>query len=365
MKGNWTIRQLCAAVGCVCAAVVMTVSCTGLIFDDRAGCEHGIQMNFRYDYNLQRADMLAEHVGEATVYVFDGQGKFISSQIFDFRQDSTVQAGFPEGSVVLELPAGSYRLVVLAHQDTWQDDPAAPGAQFLRTPMTEGDDISSLAVELECAGTRAGGSSLSVNHEGQPLDTVWHAMTEAPVTVGEDGYTDADISLVRNTKRITVTLRDLDSPEDTRVEDYEFEITDRNRRLLYDNSVDDTDTLLYTPFALWNTTDRGSGTGTDNGATAHADFMTSRIVYYDDPADDARLTVREKSTGRTIIDVDLPGLLSSLANYDELSQYSPQEFLDRGYDYSLSFFISGGDWAWVNVGIGVLGWSKRIQNVAL
>ena len=77
------------------------------------------------------------------------------------------------------------------------------------------------------------------------------------------------------------------------------------------------------------------------------------------------LTVREKSTGRTIIDVDLPGLLSSLANYDELSQYSPQEFLDRGYDYSLSFFISGGDWAWVNVGIGVLGWSKRIQNVAL
>ena len=91
--------------------------------------------------------------------------------------------------------------------------------------------------------------------------------------------------------------------------------------------------------------------------------MTSRIIYHDDPADDARLRVVERAGGRTVIDVNLPDLLSSMASYDELHRYSPQEFLDRGYDYRLLFYLVDGDWSYATLTIGVLGWTKRIQNL--
>ena len=89
--------------------------------------------------------------------------------------------------------------------------------------------------------------------------------------------------------------------------------------------------------------------------------MTSRLIYHDDPADDGVLTITNKTTGMNVVNVNLPDLLSRLANYDDLHRYEPQEFLDRGYDYQLEFFIKGDKLAYVNISISVLGWSKRIQ----
>ena len=75
--------------------------------------------------------------------------------------------------------------------------------------------------------------------------------------------------------------------------------------------------------------------------------------------------MKNKNTGKKVIEVNLPDLLTRLSSYDETKRYTKQEFLDRGYDYDLTFFLSGGSWAYANVSIGVLGWSKRIQNVEL
>lgn len=355
MKTDWTILQLCAVAGCAMAALFMTASCKSLIFDDRSGCGHGVQMNFRYDYNLQRADMFDEHVGEVTVYVFDGQGRYVSTQIVDC--DSSPEAA--DGTFVLDLPEGSYHLIALAQQDSYDGDASAPGAQFVRSEPGEGNYMTYVRVDLEAQDTDYYGGPKPIVHDGLPLDTVWHAWTPQPVTVGQVGYTEVDLSLVRNTKYISVSVRDLDG--ESRAADYDFTITDHNRYLLYDNSVDETDELLYTPFHTWDTEDRGSSEG--SGVTAHAEFMTSRIIYHDDPADDARLRVVERAGGRTVIDVNLPDLLSSMASYDELHRYSPQEFLDRGYDYRLSFYLVDGDWSYATLTIGVLGWTKRIQNL--
>ena len=39
----------------------------------------GIFVCFKYDYNLQRADMFRDHVGGVTLYVFDSDGNYIRS----------------------------------------------------------------------------------------------------------------------------------------------------------------------------------------------------------------------------------------------------------------------------------------------
>ena len=53
------------------------ISSCGYIHDDIEPCPTGIDLVFRYDYNLQRADMFSDHVGSVTVYLFDEEGKFL------------------------------------------------------------------------------------------------------------------------------------------------------------------------------------------------------------------------------------------------------------------------------------------------
>ena len=62
-----------------------------------------------------------------------------------------------------------------------------------------------------------------------------------------------------------------------------------------------------------------------------------------------------------VIRVNLPDMLCRLRKYADIYRYSPQEFLDRGYDYQMDFFLKGGELAYVNIGISVLNWSVRVQ----
>lgn len=113
-------------------------------------------------------------------------------------------------------------------------------------------------------------------------------------------------SLVRDTKKINVALRDLDSPQDMDVNDYTMTIEDHNARILWDNSLDESRKLIYTPHATWNTVDED-----EQGKIAHADFMTSRILKHEDYNLDGRLLIKSKETGNTVVNVDLPGPLES------------------------------------------------------
>ena len=42
--------------------------------------------------------------------------------------------------------------------------------------------------------------------------------------------------------------------------------------------------------------------------------------------------------------------------------YPPQEYLDREHDYHLDFLLKGDSWAYCDIVINVLSWSKRVQN---
>ena len=172
---------------------------------------------------------------------------------------------------------------------------------------------------------------------------------------------------MRDTKKINVTLRELDNPATMDVANYDMAIIDHNATLRWDNSVDESQAVVYTPHARWNTYDRTGATDANNdpvggiGRMAHADFMTSRIIIHDNPADDGVLTIKNRTTGMEVVRVNLPDILSRLRNAEEIHRYSAQEFLDRGYDYQLDFYIKGDRLAYVNISISILGWSKRIQ----
>ena len=67
-------RWLCCMV---LAALAMT-SCD-MMEQDLSDCPYGLYVTFKYDYNLQRADMFNDHVGSVKLYVFDEQNKLVKT----------------------------------------------------------------------------------------------------------------------------------------------------------------------------------------------------------------------------------------------------------------------------------------------
>lgn len=347
-------------------AVVWTVSVftsCSLMKDDRDDCPMGLYLKFKYDYNLERADMFKDHVGAVDVFVFDENGKYVTTRS-EMNAGTYRPLADPSYLMPMNLSPGKYRFIVLAGQVPYKEQLESGRAHFVRSDFQTGDDMSALNVRLE---TKNDHGLVVVDHHGLPLDTLWHGIVTEPIEVFAEKPTYHTIPLMRDTKKINVTLRELDDPTQMDIADYDLKITDRNTHLLFDNSLDESQQVVYTPHAVWNTDDRTPATDANGdpvegvGKIAHADFMTSRILYHEHAAEDGILSVVNRKTGMEVIRVNLPDLLSRLRTSEDIYRYSEQEFLDRGYDFQLDFFLKGDRLAYVNISIGILGWSKRIQ----
>lgn len=354
----------------------MAASCSVIHDDDLPACDQGIDLYFKYDYNLERANMFPDHVGGVSVYLYDQSGNFIRK--YTEAKTASLNPFKADGyHMHLELPEGQYQYIVLAHQKDYASTLATAGAKQRTAEPSEGDPMTDLSVALDYEATADTAGRHAVPHNSLPLDTLWHGMSLQPLTVEFEKVTRDTCSLTRDTKQINVTLRDIQLPSDVDVNNFDFRIYDRNSRILYNNDVDESTSLLYTPYNTWNTEDRTTAASrdfeaasqrsetesptTEVGRMAHADFMTSRLLWHDSMDDDAILSVTNKTTGREIIRVNLADMLSRLRTSADIYRYSRQEFLDRGYDYKLTFFLQGDRWAYVYVEISVLSWAKRIQ----
>lgn len=266
------------------AACAMTTSCS-MMQDDLDDCPTGLYLSFKYDYNLQRADMFNDHVGAVTVYVFDEEGRYVTKQ-----EEANVPGHAPLSSPLytmrMNLAPGKYKFLVLAGQKDYEAQLAGGGARFVRREPGAGDAMEgALDVTLDRV---AGASGWEVAHGGLPLDTLWHGMELSAAEVFEGKPTYDTISLVRDTKHINVSLREIDDPTQMDVANYDFRIIDRNARILWDNSLDEAEQVAYTPYAAWNTDDRIPATDAEGndlgqpGHIAHVEFMTSRILYHED-----------------------------------------------------------------------------------
>ena len=186
------------------------------------------------------------------------------------------------------------------------------------------------------------------------------------VHIVKDEPTYATVSLIRDTKHLNISLREIDHPERTSHEEYDVFIVDANGTLDCQNNLINTeDTLVYTPYAQWTTAYDGEGTIGEQ-RSAHYDLMFNRLMHSTTPDKNAVLCIRRKSDGKDIALLNLPEVLSEGRTAYEIFSYTPQEYLDREYDYRLELFLKGEEWqqlAYLYVCIDVLSWAKRIQYV--
>ena len=365
---------------------VWTASCESLMHDDIDACPQGLVVDFIYDYNIERADMFPDHVGSVTLFVYDKAGHLVRTQTEDNSTTDQPLRQLGYRMKVDGLKPGEYQLVALAQQRPYQQTAQESGVRYIRQT---GELLTDLNTQLNLMPDGTPATSIS-----QPLDTLWHGTlrstsdlstradantenTAQTVTVKEQRLTRCTMSLVRDTKRLHLSLRQLDDPAHCNIDDYDISITDQNGRLLHDNSVDTEGTplLTYQPFATWNTyynptTGSAAEQRPDNPEaeeTAHADIDFNRLMLRsaDSNAAPAMLTIRLRATGEEIVRINLPEMLAQGRGAFERTYYTPQGFLDRCYDYRLDFILKGNTWQYVSLGIHTLPWALRIQNTQL
>lgn len=348
----------------VVMACCLLCGCNDLMHDDLPPCDTGVDLQFKYDYNIQRADMFNDHVGGVCVFVFDEQGKLVARQD---ASNSTTQQPLKshDFTMRLDLQPGKYRFATFAFQKKYEETRVLEHAKYKIALPQKGSSIESLHVTLDRTPSNDGNIS-KVEHHSQPLDTLWQGLSDQLVEVKDLQVTHHIISLIRDTKQLTIRLHQLNEPTNISADDFSYQITDANGDINYDNSLLPDEELTYTPYKTW-TTEFKDPEGKVTERTAHAALMFNRLVLHPSSENDknAILSIWNKKTGDEVARINLADCLSQGRGAFEHMNYSPQEFLDREYDYKLDFFLKGDQWQYIQLGISILDWSKRIQRADL
>lgn len=351
----------------ILAAVILLLSASACswVKDELPECPPTeLRLRFEYDYNMMWADAFCKHVGGVTVYVFDESDCFVT-QKSESSPERLGTYGYEMVFTDQELELGrEYRFVTVAFQDNEQDLLKGDGAKFRTVSLQPGDDLNTLQVKLDRSDRKDDNGAYYVEHKEQPLDILWISRNDCRGTLHLYETTRCTLNLMRHTNNLTISLRELDAPAETDINDYEIRLTDRNGWVNYDNSLREDDRLVYTPYAEWNTEFKDDNNHVAQ-RTAHADLSFPRLIYSDDWRKNARLTIYRKKTNQVVADINLPGLLVEDRSSLELLRCEEQEFLDREYTYKLDFFLKGDSWETVEISISVLKWAVRNQSVGL
>lgn len=402
---------------CAVAVAMLAASCT-MIQDSVDYCPTGLYVRFVYDYNTARADMFKDHVGHVRLYVYDEQGHKVAERAVSNSASASPLAGYGYSLHFnpAELRPGRYRLQAVAMQRDWDEALSRPGAKYRHENAIDRGDDMRLTLDHQ-AEPIPGTAQHLVDHASMPLDTLWHTLkiqahdpvdgtAELPmhrtvkpysvypleeqyVTVTDNMATYATVSLIRDTKHLNLTLRQIDHPDNIFHQQYEVTLLDVNGTVLHDNTVEEGDSLRYTPYAAWtsrftsggvvidptdpetpsnpraDTDDTGDIDDFNYQRTAHYNIMFNRLMYNDDASKAAMLQIRNLNSGKVVARLNLPYMLAEGRAAYELYGYSPQEYLDREYDYHLNLFLKGDSWAYCDIVVNVLSWSKRHQNEEL
>lgn len=422
MKGF--LHKLTAGIIPALFAVCILSGCS-MVEEEHYDCPEGLYVRFIYDYNTIQAngttaDLFNDHVGHLRLYVFDEEGKMVASRTVSNTADHAPlsEYGYTMHFPSSEVPAGhSYRLQAIAMDKDWDESLNTDGAKY-RIKGEPTAHHENLVVNLDHESTpfiNADGEELYAVSDEAPLDIFWHTLKVTPhepvdgrpsfpidrTVAPFDAYPAADqrvkveagkttyatVSMIRDTKHLTVGLHQIDSEKKKEItaDLFDVSITDANCCVDHSNAVNTHHTLCYTPYASWTVALDEDGTtsvetvqkgdlgqygaatkadGTKNVVErqAHYNMMFNRLMINDNnSAKNATLHITDKATGKEVVNVNLPHYLSMGRDAYSLAHYGSQEYLDREYDYHLDFFLSGD--RWVAIEIHVLSWSLRLNNL--
>ena len=328
-------------------AAFLLSSCS-TIWDDQAECDFGLQIRFKYDYNMSFGDAFASQVGRVSVYVFNEAGEFVTS-----KTEEGSQLTQEDYRMKFELPDGKYRFICWGgkYDDSFTHhkltDDCTPAVDLLEALMLRDADN-----EVKCA-------------DGCPLRSLFWGQIPS-LEVKAKSIQEETLSLMKLTNQIKVNLVN-GNGEPISTESFDFHMKGTNGRICADDAclLEDDQVKFHPYFLAEKEAITTYGTrATREGITA--EFSCPRIISDDK---ELRLHAIDKNTGKDVLDFPVAACLSAYApsayeTADGMIHFlDPQEFLDRSDLFNLTFILLDGNWA--SVDIQVLSWNMRVHNVDL
>lgn len=383
-----TLRKYAHTV--LIALATLGVASCNWMDEDLEPCDNIVRVHLVYDYNIQRADMFSDHVGEVRLFVIDDATNLVvRDTVVSNKHNSNAIALHPWSQTYYvdfrNLPSNhSYRFMAYALQKPENEAMAQTGDKFHITAPAVGEDITKLNVRLSRSAAPDADGRYVVESPKCGLDTLWMTRAEkvkplfVPAPNGKHQVTEGRVEMIRDTKYMTVSLVQLEESKkaDIHHEDFRLEIVAANGLLDWNNDVlIDTDptVLCYKPFDQ-RTSELVEGAGTAEEKVverqAHYDVSFNRLMHYTDNTyfpRCAQLRLIRNSDNEVIANVNLPHGLARARSAYELYNYEPQEYLDREYDYDVILYLRDGkfDGAFLRVVINAVPWVIRMQTEKL
>lgn len=326
-------------------AMLASASCDSILGEEDVDCSVEYRVKFKYDYNMKYADAFAHEVKSVTIYAFDDDGKFVYQNTE--QGDILGENGY---SMPVEVEPGDYHLISWAGLD---------GEESFSVPiLTKGvSTINELNCKMQRIYSRAADGSAIVNEDLSPL---WHGEVKKQSFSRAAKQQVITIPLVKNTNNIRIVLQHLSS-EAVNSDRFEFNITDENGLMNYDNQLLDDETLTY---YAWHKSDGVADLTPANPSraitavgVAIAELTVGRLVVEKNPT----LTITNKETGEKVLSIPLIDYLVLVkGNYNK--NMTDQEYLDRQDEYNMTFFLDEND-NWASSTIYINGWHIVNQEV--
>lgn len=320
------------------SAIAMSLTSCDAVFDDLEPCRTGAEMRFIFEYNLENSNSFHSNVDCLSVFIYDSEGRYVTT-----LRETSERLADEKWRLSVELPEGDYRAVVYGGMEC---DAASFGQ--VETPGAE-TRHDALQVRLK------------QEHVGKRLHDHYHGAVD--FTVKNDGDEEFDrvtVPMTRTTNHFRILMQNL-SGEPLSGEDFDFYITEDNS--LLDNTNVPVATGIPTVYTPW---DRGVveerlGTGRADDDVpvikmGYAELSTSRVYIPNKPV----IRIDDHETGRNIATLPLTYYLA--ASQSSASSWSDQEYIDRGRDWVLTFFLQE-DGTWFRSYIMVNGWTVRINEL--
>lgn len=309
------------------------VSCE-YIHEDLKPCDH--YLHFTYTHNMKFADafqhelVCQEEAKTAELFIFDGDGKFLSSQSLPTE---TLQ----ENRIRLNLDPGKYKLLAWAGlNDT----------DYAWTKPAAGESMDEWLMSVR-------------QDEGvvvRELSGLFQGTLE--LTIPSGGETDTEFPLVKNTNKIRLALIDANSGTGLQADDFTILATTHNGDLNAQNQPVADETVLWKPYLQQVETVADTEGGTAMQAVV-AELNTMRLM----DGSQTSLQLSHKGEEAPFLQVDLTDFL--LLTQMESHDLDAQEYLDRQDEYTIVVYLDIVDGKAHCLEIIVNDWIIRLDDVNL
>ena len=300
------------------ASCMSLLSCTGFIYNDEGDCHVRYLVRFKYDYNMKFADAFKPEVDEVTLYLIDAGGNIVWE-----KSESGRRLKEDDYAMTVDVAPGTYSMLAWCNSE-------AP------TTFAAGYDGTREGLHTRFHTETSDDNTLHISHK---LDRLFHGYVEGAIfPEAIEGDFEYTIPLTKDTNHFVITLQQL-SGEAIASDAVEFEITDDNTHLCWDNNPKHDNTATY---HQWYKTGVDIELGTESSradnnrfAGVIAELTTSRLM-----ADShARLKIYRTDTGETIASIRLIDAVLLAMGYENSKKLTRQQYLDYKDEYNMVFFL--------------------------